>query len=187
MSDILLSQSPLDGPVQLSPHSGLSVEELPGITQFQVIARKGKSTAFGKTLAPLEGAEIGGLFICATGPGEYWVFAEKNDAHYVEAMLFNQFGEAASLFDQSYGRVVLRIEGPCAAEILAKGSPLDLDGMPASGAAHTVIEHISVLVARRDGFAGFDVSMPRSFAKSFVTWLAEAVLEYTDTEGTTER
>lgn len=181
MPDVTMTQSPLDGPVQLGPHSGLSVEELPGITQFQVIARKGKSAAFGKTLAPLEGAEIEGLFICATGPGEYWVFAEKNDACGVEALLLNQFGETAFLFNQSHGRVVLRIEGPRAADVLAKGSPLDMRVMPASGAAHTVVEHIPVLVAWREGFEGVDVSIPRSYAVSFGIWLTEAALEFTDT------
>ncbi len=90
------------------------------MTQFQVIVRKGKSTAFGRKLAPLEGAEVGGLFICATGPDEYWVMAVKQGASDVETRLLKQFGETASLFDQSHGRAVLRIEGPCAADVLAK-------------------------------------------------------------------
>lgn len=157
------------------------------MTQFQVIVRKGKSTAFGRKLAPLEGAEVGGLFICATGPDEYWVMAVKQGASDVETRLLKQFGETASLFDQSHGRAVLRIEGPCAADVLAKGSSLDLDTIPASGAVHTVIEHIPVLVAWRAGFAGVDISIPRSFAGSFATWLAEAALEFTDTGGTSER
>jgi heterotetrameric sarcosine oxidase gamma subunit len=182
-----MPQSPLEGRTQLNAHSGVSFQELSSITQFQVIVRKGKSTALGKKLAPLEGREVDGLFICATGPGEYWVMAEKHDAHDVEAMLLKQFGETASLFDQSHGRVMLRIEGPRAADILAKGSPLDLDAMPASGAAHTVIDYIPALLAWRDGFEGVDVSIPRSYAVSFVTWLAEAALEFTSSGGTTER
>ena len=187
MSDIPMPQSPLEGRTQPSAHSGVSIQELSGITQFQVIVRKGKTVAPGKTLSPLEGREIDGLFICATGPGDYWVFAGNHDTRAVEALLNEQFGETASLFDQSHGRVMLRIEGPRAAGILAKGSPLDLDTMPASGAAHTVIEHIPVLVAWRDGFEGVDVSIPRSYAGSFVTWLAEAALEFTSSGGTTER
>lgn len=174
MSELPMPRSPLEGQIQFVSHPDVSVRELHRITQFQVIARKGAPDAFAKQLAPLEGTEIDGLFISATGPREFWVFAAKHSSREVEALLFEQFGETAALFDQSHGRVVLRIEGPRAADILARGSPLDPGEAPASGAAHTVFEHIPVLVAWRDGLAGADVSIPRSFAGSFVSWLAGA-------------
>ncbi len=150
------------------------------MTQFQVIARKGKSIAFGRKLAPLEGVEADGLFICASGPGEYWVFAEKLCACDVETVLGKELGETASLFDQSHGRIVLRIEGPCAADVLAKGTALDFHptAFPAQGAAHTVIEHIPALVAQRTGLGCYDISVSRSYGLSFITWLTEAGREF---------
>ena len=175
MSDILMPQSPLEGRVKLGAQPGLGIQELPGMTQFQVLAHKGKSTALGRKLAALEGVEENGLFIYATAPGEYWVFAEENDAHDVKALLSKKFSETVSIFDQSHGRLVLRIEGPRAADIVAKGSPLDLDAMPGSGAAHTVIEHMPVLVCQRTKPACYDISVPRSYAISFVAWLMETV------------
>ncbi len=194
MSDTLMLQSPLEGQIQSGRHLDLSVQELPGIAQFQVISRKGKSAVLGKKVAgllarknaltSLEGAEAGGFFICGPGPGEYWVFAEKPGARDVETMLDKELGETASLFDQSHGRIVLRIEGPRATDVLAKGTPLDFHptAFPAQGAAHTVIAHIPALVAQRAGLGCYDISVPRSYGLSFITWLTEAG-DVSDREG----
>ncbi len=139
------------------------------MTQFQVILRKGEASR------SLEIMEDDGLLICATGPDEFWVFSEQHDAQGVETVLGRMIGETASLFDQSHGRVVLRIEGPRTIEVLAKGSPLDFDALPVKGAAHTVIEHIPVLISRREAAGPYDVSVPRSYAASFIAWLEEAI------------
>lgn len=176
MAKMATAQSPLKGQFQFKSNSQLSVQEMPGITQFQAIIRKGKTIGRGHKLSPLEGAEIDGLFICAVGPGDYWIFTEKHDEQGINKLL----GETASLFEQSHGRVVLRIEGACAADILAKGSPLDAEVMPERGAAHTVVEHIPVLVAKHDEVDGYLVSIPRSFANSFVAWLTEAALDFAE-------
>jgi sarcosine oxidase subunit gamma len=172
VADIPKPQSPLEERISLGSQPGLSVQELPGITQIQLLASK---PAPGKKLSALEGVEGDGLYICATASGEYWVFSENHDARGVETLLGKKFGESASLFDQSHGRMLLRLEGPRTIEILAKGSPLDFDTLPTRGAAHTVIEHIPVLISRREAAGPYDISVPRSYAASFIAWLEEAI------------
>ncbi len=169
MADKPTPQSPLKRHSQPAPQPGLSVEEVPGMTQVQVILRKHKGPG------PLEGLAKDGVSICTTGPGEFWAFSEQHDTHGTEKRLGKVLGESASLFDQSHGRLVLRIEGPGALEVLARGTPLDLAKMPAASATHTVIEHIPVLIARHRTTGRYDISVPRSYAVSFIAWLAEAI------------
>ncbi len=178
--------------------SSLVIQERPNVAQLQVIARKDQGASLARrlsallgaatALAPLEGAEADGVDVYATGPLEYWVFSETHSAQVLERRLADELGETASLFDQSHARIVVRISGDSATGLLAKGTPLDLDAgaFPAEGASHTMIEHIPALVARRAVPACYDLSVPRSYAGSFVAWLAEAALGFGYTVQTPE-
>lgn len=168
----------------------LVIQERPNVTQLQVISRKDQSASLarrfssllgtGKALAPLEGAEADGVHVYATGPLEYWVFSETHSAQALERRLADELGDTASLFDQSHARFVVRISGDDATRLLAKGTPLDLEAgaLPAHGASHSMIEHIPALVARCAIPVYYELSVPRSYAESYVAWLTEAALEY---------
>lgn len=193
MADVISRISPLERVLKPGVHAsagGVSIEELPDMAQFQLIARKGEAAQLAGSLsrflglkhalAPMEGAEINGLFICATGPLEYWVFAEGREPSGALRELGEIVGDSASLFDQSAGRCVIRLAGKHAANVLAKGTSLDLQGeaYPSQGASHTVIDHIPALAGWRTDPARYDISVPRSYAGSFIAWLSEAALEY---------
>jgi len=168
----------------------LVIQERPNVTQLQVIPRKDQSASLArrfssylgvrKALAPLEGAEVDGVHVYATGPLEYWVFSETHDVQALERRFADELGDTASLFDQSHARFVVRISGNDATGLLAKGTPLDLEAgaLPAHGASHTIIEHIPALVARCAIPVYYDLSVPCSYAGSFLTWLAEAALDF---------
>ena len=163
----------------------LTIEERRGVVQLQLIARNGKApqltagimTLLGRTstLAPMEGDGTEELFVCATGPLEYWVLIESEGAAEAVERIRDISRECASLFDQSHGRFVVRLSGPRAQSVLGKGTALDLrpSHFPARGGAHTTIAHIPALVIGR-GPAVFDVSAAASYAGSFVAWLKEA-------------
>ncbi len=167
----------------------LVIQERPDVTQLQLIARKDQSALLarrlssflgtGKALAPLEGAEADGVHVYATGPLEYWLFSETHSAQALQRRLADELADTASLFNQSHARFVVRISGDDATRLLAKGTPLDLEAgaLPAHGASHTMIEHISALVARCATPVYYDLSVPCSYAGSFLAWLAEAALE----------
>ena len=196
MSEVLTPSSPLSQLMAHGTHAtaggatGVSISEPRAVAQIQVISRKGKaaeaarsiSTFLGRkdVLAPSEGAERNNLLICATGPLEHWVFAEGRGPSDAMNELHGIAGASASLFDQSAGRCVIRLAGSHAADVLAKGTSLDLqsEALRAPGASHSVIEHIPALVVRRGDPACYDISVPRSYAGSFIAWLGEAALEY---------
>ncbi|MHA1164595.1 MAG: sarcosine oxidase subunit gamma [Alphaproteobacteria bacterium] len=168
----------------------LVIQEQPNVAQIQLIARKGQGASLArrvssflgiqKTLAPREGGQADGIHIYATGPLEYWVFSAKHSARLLEQRLADELGDSASLFDHSHARFVVRINGDDATGLLAKGTSLDLDesAFPAHGASHSTIEHIPALVARRSSPPCFELSVPRSYAGSLLSWLAEAAQEF---------
>lgn len=196
MSEAIKKHGPIDHLLESSAHpsrSGTSdvlIQERLGVAQLQLIARNGKVSQLQKNLieflghkealAPMEGAERKGAFICATGPLEYWVFVYGRSVPRAADFLEQIVGDSACIFDQSEGRCILRFSGENALNVLAKGMPLDLHptAFPSQGTAYTVIEHVPTLVARRVRSACWDISIPRSYAVSFVTWLMEAAREY---------
>ena len=191
MADTFQATSRLDGlldalaPANAGGSAGLTLRERAGVVQLQLIARSGQAdelaaavmTLLGRTtaLAPMEGDEIEGLFLCATGPLEYWALAEDLAAADALERVGAMAGRCASLFDHSHGRFVVRLSGAGAQGLLGKGTALDLRPahFPARGGAHTTIAHMPALVIRREP-AVYDVAGAGSYAGSFVAWLEEA-------------
>jgi len=108
------------------------------------------------------------------------VFSAQHNASELEKQFAEALGDTASLFDQTHGRFVVRISGDDATRLLAKGTSLDLDegAFPAQGASHTTIEHLPALVVRRANPACFELSVPRSYAGSLLTWFTVAAEEF---------
>ncbi|NJM30278.1 MAG: sarcosine oxidase subunit gamma [Rhizobiales bacterium] len=128
-----------------------------------VIARKGKSKLLSEALAKQRG-----IGVRWAGPDQY--FAISEGALYGD--LKKKLGGLASLSDQSHGRIVIRIEGPKARAVLAKGTPIDLHAgeFPVGKSALTQMAHVGVHVTRV-GEDAFELSLFRGFAESFWEWL----------------
>jgi sarcosine oxidase subunit gamma len=90
----------------------------------------------------------------------------------------------AAITDVSDGRVALRLAGPSARDVLAKGCPLDLHPRAfASGScAQSLLAKASVLIHLLDDEAQrgptFDLYVARSFAHYLFAWLEDAGREY---------
>ena len=166
-------------------NENLTIEERADVTQLQLIARNGKGGVLAnaiakflkrkKPLLPFDGARPGGVFVCAIGPEEYWAVIEKGAAAKERKELERITGDYASIFDQTDGRFVIRLSGQQASDLLARGTSLDLrdTALPMEMGTNTTIEHIPAVVLRRKEKHGnvFEVSVPRSYAGSFMTWL----------------
>ncbi|MGI9451796.1 MAG: sarcosine oxidase subunit gamma [Geminicoccaceae bacterium] len=90
----------------------------------------------------------------------------------------------ASITDVSAGRVVFRLAGPNAIDVLAKGCPLDLHPsvVKPGYVAGSVLAKITALVHLVEEGV-IDLHVGRSFADYAWTWLEEAGLEYGVTVG----
>ena len=87
--------------------------------------------------------------------------------------------EHHALTDVSDGRVVLRLSGPSARDVLAKGCPLDLHPkvFAVGQCASSRLAKADVLIHRVSERA-FDLYVARSFARYLFAWLEDAGLEY---------
>jgi sarcosine oxidase subunit gamma len=113
------------------------------------------------------------------GPDQYFVVAEGRGEGAVYRELKSALGDIASLSDQSHGRVIIRIAGPRARAVLAKGTPVDLypDEFPVGKSALTQMAHVGVHLTRV-GEDAYDLSVFRGFAESFWEWITEQAEEF---------
>ena len=137
-------------------------------TIVAVIARKGRAKALAEALKSWRGADV------------QWAGA---DQYYVLGMDFakvkEELGKLASCSDQSHGRVIIRIEGPKARQVLAKGTPVDLHAsvFPVGQCAVTQMAHVGVHISHPAKDA-FELSVFRGFSESFWEWLTEQAEEF---------
>jgi sarcosine oxidase subunit gamma len=137
-------------------------------TLVLVIARKGKARAVKDGLSALRGAVV-----MWAGPDQYYVKGAE------AAALKKKLGDAASVIDQSHGRVTLSVSGPKARALLAKGTPVDLhpDEFSIGRSAVTQMAHVGVHLVRT-GKDEYELSVFRGFSESFWEWLTEQALEF---------
>lgn len=142
--------------------AGVTLSVRHPLTIFAVIARKGKGKAVADALAKLKNTEVRWA-----GPDQYFVHGEVS------------LPGLASVSDQSHGRVVIRIGGPKARGVLAKGTPVDLhpDLFPVGKSALTQMAHVGVHLTRVSAEA-YDLSVFRGFSESFWEWLTEQSEEF---------
>ena len=90
----------------------------------------------------------------------------------------------AAIVDVSDGRVALRLAGPNARDVLAKGCPLDLHprAFPSGSCAQSLLAKAAVLIHLLDDDPHrgptFDLYVARSSAHYLFAWLEDAGCEY---------
>lgn len=136
-----------------------------------VIARAGQGEA---TAAALKGYEAQWA-----GPDQWFVLAEGRGEGALYRELKAKLSGLASVSDQSHGRVIIRIAGPRARAVLAKGTPVDLhpDLFPVAKSALTQMAHVGVHLTRV-GADAYDLSVFRGFSESFWEWITEQAEEF---------
>ena len=139
-----------------------------------VIARNGKAKALKDALATLKSVEV-----LWAGPDQYFVQASGKAEGALYADLKAKLNSIASVSDQSHGRVALKISGPKARAVLAKGTPVDLhkDEFPIGKSAVTQMAHVGVHLTRT-GPDEFTLSVFRGFSESFWEWLTQQSAEF---------
>ncbi len=186
-ADTLLA---LRGNVSTAAEIQVTVQERCDSAQIQLIARNNNAQRLKERLtefleikpgfALMEGVVWKDIFVCGTGPMEYWLLingpADSKDV----IALIEAVGDSASVFDQTAGRSSFRFSGAKVESVFAKGMAHDLNAseLPGQYATQTAFGHISALIARRTKPDCYDVLIPRSFTTSFVDWLSIALREY---------
>jgi sarcosine oxidase subunit gamma len=126
--------------------------------------------------------QIGALWL---GPDQWLLTCPGSEvAGLIGSLRAGLGGVHAAITDLTDGRVAMRVAGPSARAVLAKGTPLDLHprAFPPGRCAGTLLAKASVLIHLLDDHSergpSFDVYVGRSFAHYLWTWLEDAGREY---------
>jgi len=168
---------------------GVVIEERPGLGLATVACRKGQADALKAAVAGAYGVELPVSLRVAqgpkvgfvgTGPGQWLAVSEGLAAEALARDLSAKLQGLASISDQSGGRTVLRVSGPRARDVLAKGLPIDLDprAFPLGSAATSVISLMGVQLWQTDDTRSYDIALFRSLSQSFWRWLTASAAEY---------
>ena len=130
------------------------------------------------TQASNRAISTGDLSILWHGPGQ-WVIVRAAAVTPLADELVLLFGEAAAVVDLGHARTVLRVEGECGRDVLARGTSIDLRPAHfAPGAcALTALGKIGALLHVAAPNA-IDVYVARSYAQALVEWLNRAAHEH---------
>ncbi|WP_439543440.1 sarcosine oxidase subunit gamma [Hyphomicrobium sp.] len=170
-------------------HKSITVAARETLTMASIGASLGKSealkaairNAYGVALPDKPGrVEGNGIAFVWAGPDQWLAVAERGTSRDLETEFKAALMGLASVVDHSDGRVVIRISGPRARDVLAKGVPVDLDprAFRPGDAAITHASHIGVILWQLDDAPTYEVALFRSYADSFAHWIDEAATEF---------
>ena len=149
-------------------------------------------TALGFALPTVPNSSAGGDGLTAMwlSPEEWWLLAEDESDPEAEGALADRLRKALAkthhaVTEVGESRTRIRISGPRARDLLAKGCPLDLHprafGEPGQCAQTQIAKCAALvrLVAEDEGEGPtFEIFVLRSFADYLWTWLEDAAGEY---------
>ena len=108
------------------------------------------------------------------GPDEWLVVSSLGtENETAEQLAENLAGQRYSLVDMTGGQLMMRLRGPRAREVLARGCTLDLHprAFKAGQCAQSTLAKTSMLIALADDVPTFDIIIRRSFAEYAARWL----------------
>ena len=169
--------------------AGVTLSERVGSGLATVMAWRGRGPALRAAARASYGVDLPDSSRCVhgpalafigTGPGQ-WLAVSETLAHGALAGdLGKTLGGNASISDQSDGRAVIRIAGPRARDVLAKGLPIDLhpSAFAPGSAATSVVALMGVTLWQTDDAPTYDIAVFRSLAGSFWTFLVDSAAEF---------
>lgn len=177
MADLLPRIDAFTARVAALPAAGdVVVSDRLGLGIVTVMARAPLAAIGGLALpAGPEAVIAGDRTIVGTGPGSWLLLRDSAPGGWIDA-LESELGDAASIADQSSAYAVLRLSGPGARRLLARGAFLDFhpDAFQPGSAAVTLIAHMGAIVWQRDDAPTYEIAVFRSYAASFWHWIESA-------------
>lgn len=151
----------------------------PGNAAFLAAVR----TALGLDLPVTAGgvAEVGPLRALWLGPDEWLLVAPDGSAAALMVALEKALdGVHAQAVDVSANRTVLAVEGPRAADLLAKGLTLDLHprAFGPGRVTQTILARAAVILEQTGEAPAYRLYVRNSFAAYLASWLLDAASEY---------
>lgn len=162
--------------------AGVTIAERIDLGLASVAVRKGQDDGLKASVREVYGLDLpeGSMIahgkavsFIGTGPGQWLAVSQSLGNESLAEDLAEKLKGLASISDQSSGRAVVRLGGPRARDVLAKGLAIDLDPrvFGPGAAATSTISHMGVLVWREGEAETYDIALFRSVGESFWRWL----------------
>jgi sarcosine oxidase subunit gamma len=181
---LALPAAPLSGVppgVTICEHTGIALCSVLGRrhAQAQLADRVRQQFNVALPLEPRHTATAPVAFVWA-GPSQWLALGYGAEGRAFELQLRASLAGVASVIDQSDGRVLVRLGGPRARDVLAKGVHIDLHPsvFRPGDAAVTEVAHVGVHFWQVDGCPTYELAVFRSFAVAFCNWIVEAAAEF---------
>jgi len=162
MADFQLIHRPAVSETLASGTGAVTLQPLP---EGRVIHVLGKPDGgdLRQVLAEFAGADPCGLRWA--GPGQWFIVGDAPMNHGEMQAMAARLAPYAFLVDQSHGRVRIGLKGTRIADVLAKGTGVDLEGVAVGESAMTLVGHISVHLTRLAPDS-IELMVMRGFAES---------------------
>jgi heterotetrameric sarcosine oxidase gamma subunit len=168
---------------------GVTIAERRGLGIATVAARKGQAAALKTAVTETYGVALPDashvvqgpqVSFIGYGPGQWLAVSEPLAGKALARDLAARLKGLASISDQHGGRTVLRISGPRARDVLAKGLPIDLHprAFAPGNAATSTISLMGVQLWQVDDKPTYDLALFRSVSESFWRWLSSSAAEF---------
>ena len=165
--------------------NGLTISKREDVAVTHVALRRGMQAELEKRASAVLGVslpataravEASGKLVVWAGP-EQWLIIEPRSAGKDPSVdLAEAFKGAASIIDVSDSRVIFRVGGQKATEVLAPSMAIDFHDQvfKPGDVAITHASHLGVMVWRLPNGSGYDFACARTYAVAFAEWLAYA-------------
>jgi sarcosine oxidase subunit gamma len=168
---------------------GVVISERVGLGLASVLTRKGCGAALAERLRILYGINVADaphvsvgaqLSLVGVGPQRWLAVSDALRGETLAADLAAKLQGLASVSDQSGGRTLVRLSGPAARDVLAKGLAIDLHPRAfAPGSAATAnVGHVDVQIWQVDEAPTYDIAVFGSLAESFWRWLTASAAAF---------
>lgn len=168
---------------------GVTIAERGNLGLATVACRKGQDDMLKASVREAYGVDLPAgatvaqgkdVTFIGTGPGEWFAVSETYENEALAEHLAQKLRGLASVSDQSSGRAVIRLKGPRARDVLAKGLAINLDprAFPPDGAVTSTVSHMGVQLWQAGDAQGYDIVFFRSVAQSFWRWLTASAAAF---------
>lgn len=148
-------------------------------------ARDGARSALGFALplSPNICTTEGGISALWLGPNEWLVTSATSERETIDRSIRHALrNRAFALTDVGAMRTILVLAGPRARDVLMKGCRLDLHprAFRSGSCVQTTVAKAQVILSQTDDRPSFELFVRHSFAVYLVTWLLDAMDEYSN-------
>lgn len=183
---VFTAVTPLEGVDSLNKADSVALSVVPGVACAQLFAKQGKRSELCQRLGigdqPGQATTLERFTALPLSPGQWMLMTTpgSGDGSSLLTIVSDQIAGVGYLSEQSDARVCVRLTGPRARDVMAKGCRLDLHPRATAPGfcAQTVMAQVGVILHQVDDAPTYDMLVYSGFARSFWEWIADAAGEY---------